>query len=143
MVVANRCEPAHYVFRVFYASVQLLSMNGFDLDPFGDITEDIADQDLTKALGALRSQYFPDLKTEVVIRIVPDEKNPAKVLITQNAVIELSSSAAKWPKMARVLILHELVHLRKQGLSDENELAPPFQGELQRLWEKGAYKNLL
>jgi hypothetical protein len=65
--------------------------------------------------------------------------------VPQTNEIVLQSSLSKYPKLCRILILHELIHSRlyhENGDPDEAH-GERFQAEIKRLWDSGAYAKVM
>jgi hypothetical protein len=70
---------------------------------------------------------------------------PDPARLTNERVIQISSTVARSKKLRQVLILHELIHnaLLCQFGDPDHEEGDKFQAEVQRLWDAGAYRKLL
>ena len=117
-------------------------MRNFDDEPFGSVVDESSETDLQRALTFFQKEYFSGVPCVAGLEIAPDVPGPA--LLTETGAIRVHSAAATWPRTARVLILHELIHhaLQQKDVSDDED-GEPFQAELERLWKAGAYRKLL
>ena len=117
-------------------------MNGFDDDPFGAVLESTDEAKLKSYMRAAEQKYFKGSPPAVDLEMI-DGPDPA--ILSTRRTIQISRNVVRATKMCRVLILHELIHhylLQKDGDADADE-GPRFEAEVQRLWDAGAYKNLL
>ncbi|HZD75650.1 MAG TPA: hypothetical protein VE218_01510 [Acidobacteriaceae bacterium] len=110
--------------------------------PFEVLAEESANELIMRfCMRRVEQRYFAGAPSVTDLRVV-DMRDPARM---KDGVIEISSTAARWPKMRQVLILHELIHnalFHRFGDPDHEE-GERFQAEVKRLWDAGAYKNLL
>jgi hypothetical protein len=118
-------------------------MNGFYVDdPMGDVRAEAAAVTLKHTMRAFEERYFsgsPKVK-DLEVALV---EGPA--MLTTELVIRLNPSVASWPKLSKLLILHELIHnfLLHRDQDADDEEGSRFQAEVSRLWKAGAYVGLL
>jgi hypothetical protein len=100
---------------------------------------------LNRWLRKYEAKYLPDVTPSVVqLNLSAPDKGPACYLKTDNTIL-VHPSLGPFMKISRVLILHELIHsklFKENGDPDEGE-GERFQSERARLWEEGAYADLL
>ena len=97
---------------------------------------------LTSRLRAYEQKYFASVAPVVGLELARI-MGPAGLLPTR--IIQINPVVASFSKLCGVLLLHELIHhklMLEDGDPDEEEGAR-FQAEVARLWEVGAYRNLL
>jgi hypothetical protein len=117
-------------------------MNGLDDDPFGSVLESSSESILGAYMKFAEEKYFKGTPPVVDLEMI-DGPDPA--ILSPERKIQISKNVIRATKMCKVLILHELIHhhlLQKDHDADKDE-GPRFQAEVQRLWDAGAYKNLL
>ena len=118
-------------------------MNGFQTDdPFSDVVTETNRMALKHELRMLEKRHFPTVPPIVDIEI-GDADGPAK--LTPDRRIVIDSAAANWPRVRKLLILHELVHNARIQSGDQNykEHDFPMEAEIRRLWDEDAYTKLL
>jgi hypothetical protein len=110
----------------------------------GDTWEDESDETvLTARLRGYERKYFAGL--DAVESLELSKISGPSCLSASSRVIHINPAVAPFSKMCGILILHELIHhklLMENGDPDEAE-KDRFQAEVLRLWERGAYKELL
>lgn len=118
-------------------------MDGFYIDdPMEEVRCESSAEVLKHQMRIFEVRYFSGIPPVADLE-VGDVEGPA--MLTPERIIRISPSAASWSKIRQVLVLHELIHhalWQRDGNPDEDEGAR-FQAEVERLWEAGAYKNLL
>jgi hypothetical protein len=97
------------------------------------------------ALRSLEQKCFVGVPPVCALEIVDDLRFPS-TCIPEMRVIEISSSIAKFPKVARFLILHAMIH-HKLAMQDPSYGDAPygesFNQENHELVKRGAYERLL
>ena len=92
-------------------------------------------------MKAAEAKYFPESQPIRDLAIV-NNPNPGTL---RGDHIEISRNVIRAKKLCKVIILHELIHRWlscRDGNADKDE-GPRFQAEIERLWSRGAYRNLL
>jgi hypothetical protein len=91
-----------------------------------------------------QAQYFSTTLPAPSVEIGAPDKGPACYLLSENVIL-IHPAVTPFIKLCKPLTLHELIHFnlfKKYGDPDEPE-GQRFQAERQRLWEAGAYADLL
>jgi hypothetical protein len=113
----------------------------FDQDPFDSVTQEADVVKLKRAMRQFEKEHFSGVAPVADLEVV-DLDGPAR-LLTKSRTIQINPSVSNYPRVARVLILHELINhklfLKLQRAATEEEI----QGEVNRLWMAGAYRGLL
>jgi hypothetical protein len=115
-------------------------MSPFTLRPDGEAFE----TDLMEIIISCQRAYFAGVQQIESGEFMADLDGPSRVL-PEKGKIEVLQSLARFPKLCRFLVLHELIHnklYRKYG-SPQNEADKEFRDEVKRLWELGAYEDLM
>jgi hypothetical protein len=113
------------------------------MDSTGALVSEMHEALLKAFMRTYQQRYFRSVRAVIDLVIAPLE-GPARFVPEENK-IQIHPSVAPFSKLAKIVILHELIHskLHKQnGDADEAEGAR-FQVEIKRLLEAGAYKGLL
>jgi len=120
-------------------------MVSFSMDANSNIRrDDISIQDFCIWANAYQNAYFPDRNPDVHIEFVDDAGGPACfVRSPQTMYIERATTFSE--KYSRIALLHEMVHINliEDGGDPDEGHGARFQTEVKRLFEAGAYKNLL
>lgn len=115
--------------------------DAFDQNPFDSITLESATVQLNKAMRQFEKKHFSGVEPVADLEVV-NLDGPAKLLI-KSRTIQVNPSVSNYPRVARILILHELMNhklfLKLQRAAKEEEI----QKEVNRLWMEGAYQGLL
>lgn len=100
--------------------------------------------DLPKIAHHYVECYFEELTPVPNVLFVSGLDGPACCLPTINR-IEVNDRMRPFVKVCRFLVLHELVNMKlfKIHKSPQPYDGDNFQNELKRLWEAGAYADLL
>ena len=96
------------------------------------------------SVQGLRAKYFQDSAPAESLSLSETLDGPSCYVPQANEII-LQAALSKYPKLCRVLILHELIHsklYRENGDPDEAH-GERFQAEVKRLWGAGAYAKVL
>ena len=111
---------------------------------FDDMESELFEAQANKDLRGLESKYFVGITPILCVEIEPNTADPGR-LETQRNTIVINSSLARWPKLRRIVILHELIHhkLLETGGDADIQEGTRFQREVTRLWELGAYKDMM
>jgi hypothetical protein len=98
---------------------------------------------LESFLRHFENKYFQDVEPITTVE-VGDIDGPSKYDPATN-VISVHKAVAQFPKVCRVLLLHELIHnkLWKQRKEREDGHGELFQKEVKELLENSAYTGLL
>jgi hypothetical protein len=100
--------------------------------------------DLMEIVDYFQSRYFRDVRPISSAAFVTSLDGPARVL-PESDTIEVNSCLATFIKLCRFLVLHELINNKFYKLygrvPDYSE--EEFRKELRRLWDAGAYDDLL
>jgi hypothetical protein len=93
-------------------------------------------------LREFEKKYFPP-SAPIKALEVTDVDGPS--CSTSEGVIQINPVVSSWPKTCKILILHELIHHALRGRNGDPDAGEGehFQDEVKRLWDKGAYRNLL
>jgi hypothetical protein len=96
-------------------------------------------------LRSLERRYFSEIESVSLIEIV-DDPSTASCYIPATKSIRLYFGAARFPHLAQILILHELVHHKLCLLNSNYAHAPygeAFQAQIKEFVRRGAYDRLL
>jgi hypothetical protein len=100
--------------------------------------------DLEHSLRRCERRFFEDVPPVAGIEVV-NADFPAKYL-PERQVIQLDAGVARFPRLAGLLIVHELVH-HKLHLLDPSHASDPcgpaYRAEIKALCNQDAYLNLL
>jgi len=105
-------------------------------------------QQIALAENSLRyfeKKYFDGVEPVYAIEIVNDPTLSSQYLI-ETHVIQINSGVARFPRLVRFLILHELAHHKLVMQNPAYSATPygePFNREIQDLLRRGAYEGLL
>ena len=100
--------------------------------------------DLMAIIHYYQETYFSDAKPIPSAEFIDDLDGPSR-LFPQINKIEVKRCFSPFPKLCRLLVLHELIHnklYKKHGAPQEDN-GEEFQAEVKRLWDGGAYVDLL
>jgi hypothetical protein len=113
----------------------------YDEDPFKAVTDEADDVTLNVVMREYEKKFFSDMKPVTILEVGGMDDGPAKYEQVSES-IRVNSTVSHYPRVALVLILHELINHKltlQQTAPDEKAL----QSEVDRLWKAGAYKGLL
>ena len=112
------------------------------MDSTGAIVSEMHQTLLKAFMRTYQQRYFRSTR-EVVDLVVVAFDGSARFVPEENK-IHIHPSLAAFSKLAKIAILHELIHskLHKQNEPDAAE-GQRFQAEVKKLLEAGAYKGLL
>jgi hypothetical protein len=113
------------------------------VDSTGALVSEMHEALLKAFMRTFQKRYFRAMP-EVADLIVAPLEDAASFLPNENK-IQIHPALAPFPKLARIVILHELIHCKlykENGDADAAE-GPRFQTEVKKLLEAGAYKGLL
>jgi hypothetical protein len=103
------------------------------------------ESDLWHIVRDYEEKYYSGVTQIAEIEFVTNLDGPAKLLIPEKK-IQINSNMMPYPVLCSFLVLHELINHKivetNNGQHPGYE-SPEFQGELERLWGLGAYKDLL
>ena len=102
------------------------------------------DSDLMAIIHYCQETYFPDARPISSAEFTDDVDGPSR-LLPQIDKIEVKRCLSPFPKLCRLLVLHELIHnklFRKHGAQQE-DTGEEFRAEVNRLWDVDAYVDLL
>jgi hypothetical protein len=140
-LVVWSCHPAQLlvVYRVWF-------WHGMDMDDFEDsIWDGQLETVLEHNLRLCERWFFKNVPPVMGIETVANADFPAKYEVARN-VIQLDAGLARFPKLARLLIVHELVH-HKLWVEDptyaNSPYGPKYRAAIKALSEKDAYLDLL
>ena len=99
---------------------------------------------LIRYYEARHARYFLGIEPVASGDFEPDLDGPSRFLPQLNR-IELHKSFARFEKLCRILVLHELIHskLCKIGECEKDSTTIRFRKEVEELWDQGAYAKLL
>lgn len=100
--------------------------------------------DLQAVIEQVAEKYFPEVKPITSAEFVSALDGPSRFL-PQLRKIEVKECFSPFLKVCSLLVLHELIHskLYEKRCAPQSDTGEEFQAEVRRLWEQGAYKNLL
>jgi len=100
--------------------------------------------DLMAIIHYSQETYFSDTKPISSAEFIDDLEGPSRVL-PQIDKIEIKRCFSPFPKLCRLLVLHELIHnkLYKKHGAAQKDTGEEFQAEVKRLWGSDAYVDLL
>ena len=107
-----------------------------------DIWDEANKTVLTSRLQAYERKYFASVAPVLGLELVPI---PGPAGLLPSRIVQINPVIASFPKICGIMLLHELIHhklMLEHGDPDEEE-SERFQAEVARLWEAGAYRNLL
>lgn len=113
-------------------------------DPFDSVSAAADETALTLAMREYEARFFPGVKPVVALEVKKLD-GPARFVLAKGT-IEINPSVAGYPRVARILILHELINnklVSRQGGKLDVITEEEIQSEVDRLWASGAYKLLL
>lgn len=96
------------------------------------------------SIQGLRAKYFQDSAPIESLSLSETLDGPSCYVPQANEIVP-QSALSKYPKLCRILILHELIHsklYRDNGNPDEAH-GERFQAGARKLWDAGAYANVL
>lgn len=113
------------------------------MDSTGAIVSEMHQTLLKAFMRTYQQRYFRSIR-EVADLVVAPLDGPS-CFIPDNNTIHVHPAVAPFSRLAKIAILHELIHskLHKQNGDPDEAEGPRFQAEVKRLLEAGAYKGLL
>jgi len=100
--------------------------------------------DLMAIIHHYQEIYFSGVKPVSSAEFIDELDGPSR-LLPQIDKIEVKRCFSPFPKLCQVLVLHELIHnkLYKEHGAPQHDTGEEFQVEVKRLWDGGAYVDLL
>ena len=113
------------------------------MDSTGAIVSEMHQTLLRAFMRTYQQRYFRSTR-EVADLVLVALDAPARFVPEENK-IHVHPSVAPFSKLAKIAILHELIHskLHKQNGDPDGAEGQRFQAEVKKLLEAGAYKGLL
>ena len=113
------------------------------MDSTGAIVSEMHATLLKAFMRTYQQRYFRAVR-EVADLVIAPLDGPGSFMPADNT-IHIHPSVAPFSRLAKIVILHELIHskLHKQNGDADTAEGSRFQAEVKRLLEAGAYKGLL
>ncbi len=115
------------------------------MDANGNIRrDDISIQELCAWANAYQEAHWPQRNPDFHIASIDDAGGPACFLRSAKTIY-LEKATTSSEKFSRIALLHEMIHINlvEDGGDPDEAHEARFQGEVRRLFEAGAYRNLL
>ena len=100
--------------------------------------------DLMAIINHYQEKHFSEVKPVCSAEFIADLDGPSR-LLPQIDKIEVKRCFSPFPRLCRLLVLHELIHnkLYKKHGAAQIVTGEEFQAEVRRLWDDDAYVDLL
>jgi hypothetical protein len=114
-------------------------------DPFDSIEQEQEGVLANNYLRSFEKRYFADVAPVSAVEFVNDPTFASRYHVSTKS-IQINAGVARFPRLVQFLILHELIHhklfMQNAGYAAK-PYGTPFQEEVKKMLERGAYDGLL